>query len=959
MTTTVAKSKEDIEQWFNNNKHETLSFDAETGELDDKKPMFDQLKLESIAFYNGINSIHIPNVDLVRWVVPYFKDIKTLIAHNLTFDLKVLFKTGLFSNWFKVKIDGVNFYDTMIAQHLLDENIKSVGLKELSQSILKKEKVMTWEEAKKFKKTSDEWVQYCIHDVEWCWELMEYQKPLLKKENLENLFYNIEMNFILSIFDMEINGIRVDIKKVENLKVELSKKIEDLTKGMLDYLKQTSTTQTTLNGGSAIIKSNINFNSSQQLGKILFEDLKLPIIEYTPSGAPSVGSFTIERLKDKNKFVALLDKYKMNQKLISGFLEPLPNHICADGRVRPEFFNCGTLTGRLSSANPNIQQLPKVDKKSDINVRDCFITSPGYKIFTADFKAQEYRVLAHISNDKNMIDAFLSGKDFHQETADKFGVDRTRAKAINFGIAYRKGAYGFSKDWGVSEGEAQKYLDKYFNTFPGIKKAMNDCDTKINTQGWVASLTGRRRRFTKSIMGNWEGYKRADLRQAFNFCIPGTNKVYDSKEGYVPIQTLKGERILWDGESWSTGKIVYTGKKNLVNITLKNGQLFQCSKEHKIRVINTYGSESWKTPAEFSKQQYVKLNDEIPNIINHQLLPKYESKSFRLQKWQDKRQVHNFKQRSFEEIQNNFDRGLILGRLASDGGFFGGNLYWIVAEHEIEVLDRLLNILKIFNPKVRDITKPGYKKIFQISISSIALANQLKYLDIKNKVHVYFTQDKDLLMGYLKGFFDGDGGLCNGAVILTFGKRHNKTKLPLGIQEGLTLLGIRSRIGYYKESVRLRIRSSDINQFKQKVGFIKELKNNGILDTKRISVTIRRNFKVNKINFTNKKTDMYDFVNSTTGKFMTDGVIVHNCIQGASADIMRLAINNVRQESKLHPEYDIRLLATVHDELVVEAKEEYKKEVEDLLRRSFENSMKLVVPLPCDVGCGNSYGEAK
>lgn len=537
--TTIPQTKEQIDNWFNTNNHEHLSFDTETSGVE-----WDKANIESICFFNGKETLLILNKHLIPYIKHHLYNIKTLIAHNITFDLKVLWRTHLFEDWFNTKLDSIKLYDSMVAHHLLDENIKSIALKDLAQQVLKKEKVMEWEEASKFSKNSKEWINYCSNDVLWTWELMEYQKPLLEKDGLNNLFYDIEMPFQLSLMDMEINGILVDQTKVQTISKSLKIELVTLTKHLLNELKLPYQVQNTLSGESTI-QSPVNFNSSQQLAKILFEQLRLPIIETTPSGAPSVGAVTIEKLKDRSKFVGLLSKYKAVQKILSGFIEPLPTHICEDGRVRPHLFDVGTVTGRLSSSSPNIQQLPRPNKDFEINVRDCFIADVGYKIFTSDFSGQEIRVMAELSEDPTLVDALINGKDLHLTIAnqfynlkipkyalyetnpeykmykEKFKNERQTAKTITFGLSYGKGAYGFAKDFNITEDEAQILIDKYFNGMPLLRKAINDSQAILNRNGYVTTLVGRRRRFKLTQMGSWEGYIRHDLRQCFNFLIQG------------------------------------------------------------------------------------------------------------------------------------------------------------------------------------------------------------------------------------------------------------------------------------------------------------------------------------------------------------------------------------------------------------------------------------------------------
>ena len=539
---TQAKSKEAIAEWFKANTHETIVFDTETNMLDGDKPDWDQLNIESIAIYNGVNVLYVgENAELIKELPKYFIGIKTLVAHNIVFDLSVLYRTGFFTEWFK-NIDNVSFYDTMTAQHLLDENIKSVGLKQLASSILKKEEPMTYEQASKYSKTSKQWLDYCVNDVLWCKELMDYQKPILEKEGLHYLFYDIEMPFILPLLEMKINGFLVDLEKVETLRdslgIERNKSIINMCKELgVDYEVQHTLI------GESIVEPSVNFNSAQQLSDILFKRLKLPIIESTPSEAPSVGVLTINMLKSKSPFVSLLSKYKGVQKLLSGFIEPLPKHICKDGKVRPNFFNCGTVTGRLSSSKPNLQQLPRTSKELNINVRDCFIANKDKKIITCDFSGQEIRVMAEISKDPTLVDSLNKGKDIHLSVANqfynlgipeeglfsesvefekyknKFKEQRTVSKAITFGLAYGKGSFGIAKDFNISEEEAQDMIDKYFSGMPLLKKAISDSHETLRRRGYVKTMMGRRRRFKEVTKDGWTGYLKKDYRRSFNFLI--------------------------------------------------------------------------------------------------------------------------------------------------------------------------------------------------------------------------------------------------------------------------------------------------------------------------------------------------------------------------------------------------------------------------------------------------------
>jgi DNA polymerase I-like protein with 3'-5' exonuclease and polymerase domains len=982
----VLLSLSEVKDFFSDFNVGEYSFDTETlpSTSHPKSALrYSEQVISGISFCDGVSACYIPLTDDNRLeVLDWLGDNvfstgtkgrgKKIVCQNIPFDAGVLHKYG-------IDFSLAKWFDTKVASHLLDENSPN-GLKWMVENILGREVAHFNPHLSHY---CQEFYEYGLDDAVNTWDLYQYFLPLLFEQGLDYLFFDIEMPFQRVLLEMRVNGVLVDVDKLNEQREILKKDRIDLLIKLHEALNIKFDVVKNIYGESIDVVSSLNLNSSQQLAKVLFEDLGLEVVETTPSGQPKTGKITLAKYADV-PFVKLLSEYKGCEKLLTSFVEPLYGHIEVDGYTRPDFNDTGTRTGRLSCREPNLQQLadPKKAAYKKINHRECYVAPKGYLMFSADYSGQEVAVMAQQSKDPTLVESLRNGYDMHLAIAnkfydlgipaeclvsthpdyesfkDKFKKERGMAKTITFGLAYGKGAFGFSKDFGISEDEAQKIVDDYFSGMPKLKESIDATHSEVKRKGVVSNLAGRKRHFAKNENGY---YANASLRQAFNFCIPETNKVYDKELGYVEIGTLSGVRTLWDGTSWSTGKIVKTGMKKIVNINLVNGQRLQCSQDHKIRVVNTYGTESWKTPAEFSKQQYVKLTDEIPHTLHYKKLPVYKPRKFKLQRWQEKKQVHNFIDNSFEDIVNSYDRGLVLGRLASDGYYTEqGTLGWLVAEHEEEILPELLRILKPFNPSVRDVTKSGFKRMTVINIYSKALSYQLWYLDIKNSMNNYFTQNKDLLRGYLKGFFDGDGGITGESIVLTFGKRHNNTKLPLEIQEGLQLLGIRSRVGFYTHSVRLRIRSSDINNFKTEVGFLKLKKQNNIPTSNRKNISIGRNYKVKSIEFTNEVIGMVDFINSTTGRFMTDGVVVHNCIQGFSADMIRAAMVNVWNRKRSFPEWDLQTIMQIHDESVYIVKEEHILDAKEMVKKAFEDvCVKFIVPVHCSIEVGTDYGNSK
>ena len=512
----------------------SFAFDTETTSL-----KYTELEIEGISLCDGKKACYIDFTvcvfqDFYVALSNLFKGASTIIAHNIVFDMKVLHKYG-------IDLNGRKIYDTMIADHLINEN-REHGLKFLAKHILGHGETMKYEVARA--KGGQTFIDYATNDAIWTWELCMYQQPLMKSQGLVKLFREIEMPFQFVLLEMELNGMEVDMEQVNKTKGELKQAIEDISIELLDELGERPIFQVDL-FGKTHVQSPINFNSGKVLGTILFEKLKLPVVEYTPAGAPAVGKNTLSKLAPLSEFVRVLQKYKIAQKLLSAFFEPMENHVDSDGMVRPSFRDTGTKTGRLSCNSPNLQQLPKVNKAFPVATRNCFIAGKGRKMITCDYSGQEIRVMAQISQDPTLIEALNNGYDMHLAIAnqfyklgipeeclvsthkdhemwkEKFKNERTKAKTITFGLAYGKGAYGFSQDFGISESEAQEIVDEYFDGMPKLREAIDRAHKEVKATGAVSNLAGRKRHFETITKDDWTGYSKKSLRQAFNFQIQG------------------------------------------------------------------------------------------------------------------------------------------------------------------------------------------------------------------------------------------------------------------------------------------------------------------------------------------------------------------------------------------------------------------------------------------------------
>ena len=406
-------------------------------------------------------------------------------------------------------------FDTQLAIHLLDENILHKSLKYLAENILHvpKEQIVKYDDVNKNDWSS--FADYGMNDAIWTFQLYQKFAPEIEKQNLHHLFWEIEMPFQWALVELAINGMSVDVPLSEQMLSDVRHLYYSIEKELLDFCGGTWVLKYHKKSGEIECKPSINFNSSDQVIPIV-ESLGFEITERTEKGAKSFGKKTKQRLAGKHKFIDLLIRYGKAEKLISSFLEPFSSFVDSDSKIRSSFHNCVAVTGRLSSSEPNVEQLPKHNDLA--NIRNLYIADTGCVFVVADYKGQELRVLAEETQDPALKRAFAENIDIHQVTADKVGRSRDDAKTVNFGIIYGKEAYGFSKDFNISEEEAQKFIDGYFKQFPTVQHRIEKCRQQVARYGYVTNISGRKRRFPGfKQMNKWE--QKRCFRQAFNFLI--------------------------------------------------------------------------------------------------------------------------------------------------------------------------------------------------------------------------------------------------------------------------------------------------------------------------------------------------------------------------------------------------------------------------------------------------------
>jgi len=410
--------------------------------------------------------------------------------------------------------DGFIF-DTELAAYLLDPTAGSYNLRRLVMSYFKKDVPIdaAYKDESAFSPLSEnltaqtEWYE----DIAWIDALYVELKQRLTDLDMLHLLTDIELPLCPVLAQMEYAGFLVDQKALSDFGVMLTEQIIALESSIYE-----------------LAGHKFNINSTQQFGKILFEELGLPPVKKTKTGY-STNAEVLEKLRFQHPIVEQVLQYRQFTKLNSTYVEGLRKVIAADGRIHTSFQNTVTATGRLSSTEPNLQNIP-VRTELGSQMRKMFIASPGHVLVDADYSQIELRLLAHMANDNAMIDAFSSGTDIHTMTAAQvLGVpiseitkaQRSSAKAVNFGIVYGISAFSLSQDIHISVASAKEYMDRYFNTYSGVARYQKDIVEFAKANGYVSTLMGRRRWIPELKSSNFN-QRAFGERVAMNAPIQGT-----------------------------------------------------------------------------------------------------------------------------------------------------------------------------------------------------------------------------------------------------------------------------------------------------------------------------------------------------------------------------------------------------------------------------------------------------
>lgn len=435
------------------------------------------------------------------------------IGQNIKYDLTVFANHG-------IEVQGVAF-DTMLESYTQNSTGRH-NMDDLAERYLGHKTIAFEEIAGKGKNqltfdkiALDVASEYAAEDADVTMKLHQTLFPELEKTpTLLKLFNDIEMPLVRVLSHIERNGVLIDPQKLLAQSQEIEQRLAEVEAEVHQAAGQ-----------------EFNLASTKQLQEILFEKLGLPVKKKTPKGAPSTNEEVLEELAQEGHIVPkLLIEHRGLSKLKSTYTDKLPQMINPKtGRVHTSYHQAVTATGRLSSSDPNLQNIP-IRNEEGRRIRQAFIAREGYKIVAADYSQIELRIMAHLAHDEGMLKAFAEGKDIHRSTAAEiFGVSleevtneqRRNAKAINFGLIYGMSEFGLSNQLGISRQEARSYMDAYFNRYPNVLQFMTDIKTKAAEQGYVETLLGRRLYLPEIKSSNGMRRKAAE-RVAINAPMQGT-----------------------------------------------------------------------------------------------------------------------------------------------------------------------------------------------------------------------------------------------------------------------------------------------------------------------------------------------------------------------------------------------------------------------------------------------------
>ncbi|MCQ9061501.1 DNA polymerase I [Vibrio sp. 378] len=516
--------KETFNAWLDKlQTAELLAFDTETDNLDYMLANLVGLSFavdEGIAAYVPVAHDYLDAPEQLDrdWVLEQLKPIledaaKAKVGQNLKYDASVLAR-------YDIELKGIK-HDTMLESYIYNSvggkhDMDSLALRFLQHSCISFEQIagkgknqLTFNQIE-----LEQASPYAAEDADVTLRLHNRLFANIEQdESLKTVYEEIEMPLVPVLSRIERTGVFIDEMKLSAQSVEITARLDELEKKAYEIAEQ-----------------EFNMNSPKQLQAILFEKMGLPVVKKTPSGTPSTNEEVLQELALDYPLPKLILEYRGLAKLKSTYTDKLPKMINpSTGRVHTSYHQAVTATGRLSSTDPNLQNIP-IRNEAGRRIRQAFVAPSGHKILAVDYSQIELRIMAHLSGDQALLDAFRDGKDIHAATAaeimgvsieDVSSEQRRRAKAVNFGLIYGMSAFGLAKQLGIPRGEAQAYMDTYFERYPGVMQYMEDTRSTAADKGYVETIFGRRLHLPEIKSRNGMRRKAAE-RAAINAPMQGT-----------------------------------------------------------------------------------------------------------------------------------------------------------------------------------------------------------------------------------------------------------------------------------------------------------------------------------------------------------------------------------------------------------------------------------------------------
>lgn len=889
---------------------------------------------------------------------------------------------------------------TLIASNLVDENYASRNLKKLAEHHLN----ITTHEAnrlrgviKKFKEKAKKggypfkWSQlpkeyiepYAKRDPEYTIKLWFYwQIPIEEMRKL----YEFEKSLVPTIVEMQLKGLRIDRYRCKRISNEYGRKLEVLYEDMAKYVVD----------NKLVLKKDFNPRSVQQIQDIILqlgmgdESGDVSRVD-TKTRMPKTDKIVLQKLALDSTFFGMLIKNRFFSKHKTTYYDPLYDYYTSE---KSDIAHCliyqtGAKTGRFSVELA--QTFPKPEENALAGerheVRKCIIPRRGKAFLCKDYEQQEARLFCHYSKSQRMIDIIneksgTEGFDIYVETGELlfgalFQKEKLR-KALRFiaktdflGAIYGEGKNklisstvqmlydkfdrSIVEEIGVNEQWAYEVLERFYKLYP-VREHMNEKIKELYAQGYIelnfnSRLMDFKRRYNIPL-----GLAYKAVNAEIQGCLYGGSRVYTQEHGYITLKEIVNQNVsVWDGDRFVKAQCLASGKKQQVIVQFYNGQQVICSPEHKFLRINA--NVEWCQAKDLNNSCRIVIGNSIPES-------RYNVRGV----WQHTFNVYDKKKWSswssnkidFMRIED-FDFGVVLGRLISDGTI-NRNCEWVVAEHEYNILEYLQSQLELMGKVlVRDLgIREGRKEgIIHLILSSARLGALWKCL--KQEIPSWLFKNTEVLRGYLRGMFDGDGSVSSQGVIMLVQGGNTSWVFMRRLQEALLLFGIRSRLHFYEYGYRcfhLVILRKDNKLFAERIGFINQIKQNKIqFSNGDYGEAVYRTEKVRIVQITNKQIEMYDIVNSESGRYMANGLVTHN----TAAYVIKHAMK--RCEKRIWKEGwsgRVDVILQVHDELIFEVDDrmEFILEVDQAMGEEMNDTETFSVPITTSAKWSNkSWGD--